>query len=206
MLENELSIIQKTYDLIKWFIPLLNKLPRDHKFNLGDRMISELYQVLEGLIIARYSKEKLPILEMLNTKLEILRYQTRLLYDFELINVKRYEYVSTLQNEIGIELGAWVKQQRKRAWIFYYNFMTYQIEFKPWSIKDLAKLAPKDRAKVLTRIEQLQTNLSGDIKKLTNFTPEYRLRVGDYRVLFELQEKTVMIYRIAHRREIYQQR
>jgi len=66
MLENELSIIQKTYDLIKWFIPLLNKLPRDHKFNLGDRMISELYQVLEGLIIARYSKEKLPILEMLN--------------------------------------------------------------------------------------------------------------------------------------------
>ncbi|MEY3220300.1 MAG: hypothetical protein RIT27_1657 [Pseudomonadota bacterium] len=84
--------------------------------------------------------------------------------------------------------------------------MTYQIEFKPRSIKDLAKLAPKDRAKVLTRIEQLQTNLSGDIKKLTNFTPEYRLRVGDYRVLFELQEKTVMIYRIAHRREIYQQR
>lgn len=115
MLENELSIIQKTYDLIKWFIPLLNKLPRDHKFNLGDRMISELYQMLEGLIIARYSKEKLPILEMLNTKLEIVRYQTRLLYDFELINVKRYEYVSTLQNEIGIELGAWVKQQRKRS-------------------------------------------------------------------------------------------
>jgi len=40
----------------------------------------------------------------------------------------------------------------------------------------------------------------------TNFTPEYRLRVGDYRVLFELQEQTVIIYRIAHRREIYQQR
>lgn len=84
--------------------------------------------------------------------------------------------------------------------------MTYQIEFKPRSIKDLAKLALKDRAKILTRIEQLQINLSGDIKKLSNFTPEYRLRVGDYRVLFELQEKTVMIYRIAHRREIYQQR
>ncbi len=84
--------------------------------------------------------------------------------------------------------------------------MTYQIEFKPRSIKDLAKLAAKDRAKILARIEQLQTNLSGDIKKLTNFTPEYRLRVGDYRVLFELQEQTVIIYRIAHRREIYQQR
>ncbi|MCL1472927.1 four helix bundle protein [Argonema antarcticum A004/B2] len=28
---NELAIIQKTYDLIKWYVPILNRLPRDHK-------------------------------------------------------------------------------------------------------------------------------------------------------------------------------
>jgi mRNA interferase RelE/StbE len=34
-------------------------------------------------------------------------------------------------------------------------------------------------------------------------TPEYRLRVGDYRVLFEVEERTIVIYRIRHRREAY---
>ncbi len=34
---NELPMIQKTYDLIKWYVPILNRLPRNHKFLLGDR-------------------------------------------------------------------------------------------------------------------------------------------------------------------------
>ncbi len=82
---NDLPIIQKTYDLIKWYVPILNRLPRNHKFMLGDRMIAGLYDLLEGLIIARYAKEKLAQLESLNAKLDILRHQTRLLLDFELI-------------------------------------------------------------------------------------------------------------------------
>jgi hypothetical protein len=49
----ELPIIQKTYDLIKWYIPILNRLPRDHRFALGDRMTKKLYDLLEGLIQAR---------------------------------------------------------------------------------------------------------------------------------------------------------
>jgi hypothetical protein len=110
----ELPIIQKTYDLIKWYVPILNKLPRDHKFNLGDRIIQGLYNLLEGLILARFAKEKLVQLELLNSKLDVLRYQTRLLVDFNLINVQRYEYVARLLNNIGSELGGWIKQQRKR--------------------------------------------------------------------------------------------
>jgi hypothetical protein len=108
---NELPIIQKTYDLIKWYVPILNKLCRDHKFNLGDRIISGLYDLLEGLIRARFAKEKRDLLSELNTNLDILRYQTRLLYDFKLITTQRYEYVSHLFNQIGIDLGGWVKQQ-----------------------------------------------------------------------------------------------
>jgi hypothetical protein len=110
----ELPIIQKTYDLIKWYVPILNKLPRDHKFNLGDRIIQGLYNLLEGLILARFAKEKLVQLELLNSKLDVLRYQTRLLVDFNLLNVQRYEYVARLLNNIGSESGGWIKQQRKR--------------------------------------------------------------------------------------------
>ena len=60
---NELSIIQKTYDLIKWYVPILCQMPRDRKFVLGDRTISQLYDLLESLILARYAKQKLVHLE-----------------------------------------------------------------------------------------------------------------------------------------------
>ena len=53
----------------------------------------------------------------------------------------------------------------------------------------------------------LAEDLSGDVKRLTNFTPEYRLRVGAYRVLFELEnENRVVVYRVVHRREAYRMR
>lgn len=108
----ELSVIQKTYDCIKWYIPIIERLPKIHKFTLGDRIISQLYDLLEGLIQAKYVRNKLSKLEHLNTQLDILRYQTRLLLDFEFISIKRYDYATKLIDEIGIELGGWIKRQK----------------------------------------------------------------------------------------------
>lgn len=113
----ELPIIQKTYDLIKWYVPILNHLPRDHKFLLGERIITGLYELLEGLIRARYSQDKLHQLEALNTHLDILRHQTRLLLDFNLLKTERYEYVGKQINAIGTDLGSWINQQRQRRGI-----------------------------------------------------------------------------------------
>lgn len=110
----ELPILQHTYDLIKWYVPLLNKLPKNHKYNLGDRLISRLYSILEELIIARYQSRKQERLIAINSSLEIVRYQTRLLLDFNLINEQKYEYVGKLINSIGTELGGWIKQQRAK--------------------------------------------------------------------------------------------
>jgi hypothetical protein len=110
----EIPIIQKTYDLIKWYVPILNRLPKNHRFLLGDRMVSGLYDFLEQLIKARFEKNKLTRLENLNSQLAILRYQTRLLLDFQQMEVRRFEYVSKLINEIGTELGGWIKQQQEK--------------------------------------------------------------------------------------------
>ena len=110
----DLPIIQKTYDLIRWYVPILNRLPRNHKFLLGDRMVVGLYSFLENLLRARYERHKLLRLEGLNSELDVLRYQTRLLKDFELVSVQRYEYVSGMINDIGSDLGGWIKQQKYR--------------------------------------------------------------------------------------------
>ena len=114
---SELSIIQKTYELVKWFVPFLNKLPRNQKFLLADRIIKELYDLLEQLILAQYAKQKIDLLEPLNARLQILRFQTRLLLDFNLIPERRYQYANQQINEIGRELGGWIKTQRHREYI-----------------------------------------------------------------------------------------
>jgi len=111
---DELPVIQRTYDLVCWYVPILNRPPRDHRFNLGDRIIANLYELLEGLIAARYGRDKLGALERLNFKLELLRYQTRLLADFGLLPADRREYAARGLNEVGAQIGAWIASLRRR--------------------------------------------------------------------------------------------
>ena len=111
----ELPIIQKTYDLILWCIPHLNKIPRSFKFTLGERLQSGLYYFLEKLILARYSRQRLEILEELNARLDVIRFQIRFLLDFKIFNIARYEYASNMVTEIGKSLGGWIKQEKGRS-------------------------------------------------------------------------------------------
>ncbi len=112
--QEELPIIQKTYDLILWYVPIINRLPRDNKFTLGDRIVAELYDLLDELIVARYESRKLARLEALNTRLDRLRFQTRLLRDFKLIEPQRYGHAAKLINAVGVDLGSWIKQQKAK--------------------------------------------------------------------------------------------
>ncbi|MFH1108538.1 MAG: type II toxin-antitoxin system RelE/ParE family toxin [Planctomycetota bacterium] len=70
-------------------------------------------------------------------------------------------------------------------------------------MRDLEPLSPEIARRIIAKIGLLQEGLAGDVRRLTNFTPEYRLRVGDYRVLFEIEGDQIVIYRIRHRREVY---
>ena len=79
----------------------------------------------------------------------------------------------------------------------------YEIEIKPYAEKDLRSIDKKDAVRILERLLSLENGLSGDIKKLTNFTPEYRLRIGNYRALFEIDGNSIIIYRVLHRKESY---
>lgn len=81
--------------------------------------------------------------------------------------------------------------------------MRYAATLKPRAVKDLEKLPSNVQARILEKIEFMQDDLQGDVKRLTNFTPEYRLRVGDYRILFEIEAEDIVIYRIKHRSKSY---
>ncbi len=85
--------------------------------------------------------------------------------------------------------------------------MKYLVELKPKAIKDLKNIPKTDGKRIFEKLKLLEDNLQGDVKKLTNHTPEYRMRVGDWRILFEIEEEEkIIIYRIRHRREAYNRR
>ncbi|WP_345785473.1 type II toxin-antitoxin system RelE family toxin [Thalassobacterium maritimum] len=46
----------------------------------------------------------------------------------------------------------------------------------------------------------MEEDLQGDVKKLTNHTPEYRMHSGNYRVLFEVEGERIVVYRVLHRK------
>jgi len=74
----------------------------------------------------------------------------------------------------------------------------------PAALVDLEALPPPFRQRVFSKIYGLRRGVSGpNVKRLTNFSPRYRLRVGDYRVLFDVEGATVTAYRVLHRRDAY---
>ncbi len=82
--------------------------------------------------------------------------------------------------------------------------MNYTVGLKPRASKDLRRIQKQDASRIADALERLADDLFGDVKRLTNYTPEYRLRVGQYRVLFEVEnENEIVVYRIVHRREAY---
>ena len=81
--------------------------------------------------------------------------------------------------------------------------MDYEVEFKPRAAKDLKDQDPIVQKRIVRKIEYMSHDLAGDVKRLTSTTAEYRLRVGDYRVLFEIEGSKIAMYRIRHRREAY---
>jgi mRNA interferase RelE/StbE len=81
--------------------------------------------------------------------------------------------------------------------------LRYEVTLKPKAIKDLQRLQTDAQARILEKVELMQDDLQGDVKHLTNFTPEYRLRVDDYRILFAIEAGEIVIYRIQHRSKAY---
>ncbi len=81
--------------------------------------------------------------------------------------------------------------------------MKYEIEIRKRAEKDLSNIPKSDAQKIADAIFALEDGLVGDIKKLTNFSPEYRLRIGNWRILFEVSKSRIIIFRILHRRDAY---
>jgi mRNA interferase RelE/StbE len=84
--------------------------------------------------------------------------------------------------------------------------MTHRIEFKPSARKEFLDL-PADKQKRLAKaIDKLaETPRPAGVEKMAGSANDYRIRVGDYRIIYEVQDEIllIMVLKIAHRREVY---
>ena len=107
----ELTVITKTYDLILWSCNHTSQFPRNHRFVLGERIERNLYNLLETLIRAKYTKNRQQLLEEANLTLEILRFQMRLAKDLQCLKLNSYGFATKAIDEIGRLIGGWLRSR-----------------------------------------------------------------------------------------------
>jgi mRNA interferase RelE/StbE len=83
--------------------------------------------------------------------------------------------------------------------------LAYNIEYDPKALKQLQKLDKSVVSKILDGIEEFSNNpVLTKIKKLkTPFDGAYRLRIGDYRIVFYQENDLMLISKISHRKDVY---
>ena len=83
------------------------------------------------------------------------------------------------------------------------NGHRFQIEYGVSALDDLDGLPDRERAQILRKIERLHLGLHGNIKRLRESDVMYRLRMGDYRILFDVEGDVIIIRRIGNRKDVY---
>jgi len=84
---------------------------------------------------------------------------------------------------------------------------SYRVALASSAEKELHRLPKKVIARIFSRLEHLGTTpRPPGCKKLKGGDQEWRIRVGDYRIVYVIDDaaKTVDVTRIAHRREVYE--
>jgi mRNA interferase RelE/StbE len=84
--------------------------------------------------------------------------------------------------------------------------MSYSVTFEPESITDLDLITDLIRLRILNKIEWLAINFEQitPLPLTREWSGFYKLRVGDYRVIYEFdRESRIIIIRVGHRSEVY---
>lgn len=83
---------------------------------------------------------------------------------------------------------------------------TYRIEFSPSAERAFRKLTRNLQERLVKVIDKLALNpLPNGVKKLSGEVNLFRVRVGDYRIIYQMKssELIILVVRVGHRKDIY---
>ena len=112
----DIPIFKKSYELYKDFYNLRLSVPKQDRYTIWQKCENILIEIVEGLLLAsQQSKtEKTPTLEKASVKLNSLRVFIRLMKDVKALDSQRYVLIQTDLDDIGRQLGSWLKSTKER--------------------------------------------------------------------------------------------
>jgi len=84
--------------------------------------------------------------------------------------------------------------------------LKYRVEVKKSAAKELKKLSKPDQKRISRAIDNLAENLPNpETTKMKGNNPFHKIRVGDYRIVYEIQDEIllILVLKISHRKDVY---
>ena len=79
----------------------------------------------------------------------------------------------------------------------------YKVEYAASALDNLRSLPKREADQILRKVLRLEHGLHGDIKRLQKADAAFRLRMGDYRVLFDVIGDRIVVQKIGNRKDVY---
>lgn len=101
-------------DLTLWTIERVAKMPRDHKFTVGDKLVETCLEVTTQLTEASYVRDKLALLAAASRGLTRARLLVRMGQRLHLLSTAQRDFFGSQSTEIGKMIGGWTRATKSR--------------------------------------------------------------------------------------------
>ncbi|MBI3888456.1 four helix bundle protein [Candidatus Nomurabacteria bacterium] len=111
MNQNDVPVLNKSYELYKLFHEYRKVVPKQDRFTIYERSEHVMLGIIELLLEASYGgkERKLVTLEKASVKLNVLRFLIRIMKETKTFDMKKYISLELLVDEIGRMIGGWIR-------------------------------------------------------------------------------------------------
>lgn len=82
--------------------------------------------------------------------------------------------------------------------------MEHKLVYTPRATRDIAKLDQVTQERIKKTLERYKESPFDHSRRMVNpALGSYRFRIGEYRVIFDVEDNRIVVLRVGHRREIY---
>jgi len=105
----ELPVIQRVYDFLKWMSERVARFPHIHRHGLGSHLLTQLNDLFDMLLEAKYTRSRELLLVRANLQVEKLRFRCRLAFDLRCLRATGYGHAAAELDAVGRMVGGWRK-------------------------------------------------------------------------------------------------
>ena len=110
-MKSDYPLFEKWTRVLDWILDRTEKYPQSARFNVANRIANMSVDIMENIIEAIYTKERIPILHQLNLSIEKLRVLFRISMQRRYISKRQYEFIIQELQETGRMVGGWLRHE-----------------------------------------------------------------------------------------------